>query len=233
MQVRDPLACGVMEEGTRLVLVRHGESLAQELGIVGGHEGCRGLSARGRRQVEALRNRWVETGEVDDPVVCASVMPRALETAAILAPALGVPEAEIIRDCGLCEHHPGEGDGLLREEYDARYPFPETGWSPDLRRCPGDETWNEMAERVATTFDHLAGRQPGRTVVVATHGGWIVQVMIRLLGIDPGRDGMRAWLGCSNGSITEWRRVAKRYQQSATVWELTRYNDTAHLAGLP
>jgi probable phosphoglycerate mutase len=222
-----------MEEGTRLVLVRHGESLAQALGIVGGHDGCRGLSERGRRQVTALRNRWTETGEVGgDPVLYASVMPRAVETAAILAPSLGLGGAEIAQDCGLCEHHPGEGDGLSREEYDERYPYPETGWSPDLRRCPGDETWNEMAARVAESFEGLARRHRGRTVVVATHGGWIVQVAIRLLGIDPGRSHSRAWLGCANASITEWRRVAQRYDDTTSVWELTRYNDTAHLAGL-
>ena len=221
-------------EGTRLVLVRHGESLAQELGIVGGHEGCRGLSAAGRRQVEALRDRWDRTGEVgDNPVLCASIMPRAVETAAILAPSLGLAVDHIAQDCGLCEHHPGEGDGLTRAEYEARYPFPAEGWSPDVRRCPGDETWNEMAVRVGTAFDDLAARYPGRTVVVATHGGWIVQVMIRLLGIDPGRDGTRAWLGCNNASVTEWRRVTQRYEDTATVWELARYNDTAHLHGWP
>lgn len=221
-------------EGTRLVLVRHGESLAQQLGIVGGHKGCTGLSERGRRQVEALRDRWATTGEVGEGVVlCASVMPRAVETAAILAPALDVADADIARDCGLCEHHPGDGDGLPRATYDERYPFPAGGWAPDVRRCPGDETWNEMAARVNTAFEGLVERHAGRTVVVATHGGWIVQLMIRLLGIDPGRDGQRAWLACANASITEWRQVPQRYSPLATVWELTRLNDTAHLADLP
>lgn len=221
-----------MSEGTRVVLVRHGESLAQELGIVGGHKGCRGLTDRGRRQVAALRDRWLATGELGErPLLCASVMPRAVETAGILAPAVGVDEAEIPQDCGLCEHHPGEGDGLLRAEYDERYPFPDTGWAPDVRRDPGSETWNEMAARVAGAFDALVERHTGRTVVVATHGGVIVQLMIRLLGIDPARNGSRAWLGCSNGSITEWRQVTHRYAPDTAVWELARYNDTAHLAG--
>ena len=44
-------------EGTRIVLVRHGESRAQELGILGGHDGCTGLSDLGREQVGRLRDR--------------------------------------------------------------------------------------------------------------------------------------------------------------------------------
>ena len=41
-----------MEE-TRIVLVRHGQSLAQQHRVIGGHRGCKGLSDRGRAQVEA------------------------------------------------------------------------------------------------------------------------------------------------------------------------------------
>jgi 2,3-bisphosphoglycerate-dependent phosphoglycerate mutase len=69
-------------EGTRIVLVRHGESLAQELGILGGHTGCTGLSTRGRRQAGALRERLASTGELAGAAALyASVMPRAIETA--------------------------------------------------------------------------------------------------------------------------------------------------------
>ena len=37
---------------TRLVLVRHGESRAIVDEIVGGHEGCKGLTDEGRRQAQ-------------------------------------------------------------------------------------------------------------------------------------------------------------------------------------
>src|SRR5215207_6140473 len=215
-------------EGTRVLLVRHGESRAQELGIVGGHRGCQGLSARGRRQVEALRDRWAASDELDaaPPVLYTSIMPRAIETATILAPALGVAVPSIVQDCDLCEHHPG--DGVSRDEYDERYPVPDTGWDPLLRRDPGGETWHEMAERVAGVFDRLVAAHPGGTIVVACHGGVIVQLMIKLLGLDPGRTGERAWLDCRNASVTEFRRVSKRYAPEVVGWELVRYNDHAH-----
>ena len=102
---------------TRIVLVRHGESLAQERRIVGGHRGCEGLSDLGRRQAQALRNRLAQTGELAGAAALyASIMPRAIETASIISPAIG--SLEVVRDCDFCEIHPGEGDGLSWDEYD-------------------------------------------------------------------------------------------------------------------
>lgn len=219
-------------EGTRIVMVRHGESLAQQRQIVGGHKGCEGLSDLGRRQVTALRDRWKEADELGgDVVLYASVMPRAIETAEILAPALGQPE--IIEDCTFCEHHPGEGDGLPWREFDELYPHPDEGWSPDIRRDPGGETWNEMAERVREGFDGLVADHPGETVVVASHGGVIVQTMIRWLLIDPTATGERAWFSPANSSVTEWRCAPNPYGNRTGNWELVRFNDHAHLAGAP
>lgn len=219
-------------DGTRIVMVRHGESLAQELRIVGGHEGCQGLSETGRTQVAALRDRWRASGEITgDVALYASVMPRAIETAEILAPALGDPEISL--DCDLCEHHPGEGDGLSWEIFDQRYPHPDEGWTPDHRRAPGSETWNEMAARVASGLDRLVERHAGGTVVVACHGGVIVQSMIRWLALDPPFGVERAWFSPENASITEWRRRANPYSPRTGPWELARFNDHAHLLGTP
>ncbi len=218
-------------DGTRIVMVRHGESLAQERRIVGGHQGCQGLSERGRAQVEALRDRVSGTGELGAEVVLyASLMPRAVETAHILAPVLGDPD--ILQDCGLCEHHPGEGDGLSWEVFDERYPHGPDGFQPDFRRAPGSETWNEMAARVTAAVDRLVERHRGRTVVVASHGGVIVQSMMRFLGVDPGGTD-RAWFSPENASLTEWRWGANPYSRHTLEWELVRFNDHAHLAGKP
>jgi probable phosphoglycerate mutase len=218
-------------DGTRIVLVRHGQSRAQELRVVGGHKGCSGLSTTGRLQVEALRDRWKASGELGEVVALyASVMPRAVETAEILAPALGGPE--ILQDCDLCEHHPGEGDGLPWDDYDRLYPYPAGGWNPDARRDPGGETWREMADRVASGIDRLVERHAGGTVVVASHGGVIVQSMLRWLAMDEEPRRERAWFSPENASITEWRHGANPYRDRSISWELARFNDQAHLVGL-
>ena len=54
--------------------------------------GCTGLTERGGAQAEALRDRLVATGELAGAdALYASVLPRAIETAEMLAPALVVP----------------------------------------------------------------------------------------------------------------------------------------------
>ncbi len=74
---------------TRLVLVRHGESVASVNRAIGGPRTCAGLSDHGRAQCDRLAARLAETGELGDVVLYASGYPRAQETAARLAGALG------------------------------------------------------------------------------------------------------------------------------------------------
>jgi probable phosphoglycerate mutase len=219
-------------EGTRIVLVRHGESRAQELGLLGGHDGCQGLSSRGRRQAEALRDRLAASAELAGAsALYASLMPRAIETAEIVAPAVGA--LDVVRHCDFCEGHPGEADGLTWAEVAERAaPRPIVdGWDPDHRPVPGWETWKEMGERVTRGLDMLVDRHPGELVVVACHGGVIAQSMLRWLALSPTSEG-RAWFAPENTSITEWRFSQNPWQAGTFPLELVRYNDHAHLAGL-
>jgi broad specificity phosphatase PhoE len=218
-------------DGTRVVLIRHGESCAQEREFMGGHSGCTGLSELGRRQAKALAERLAASGELADAsALYASLMPRAVETASIIADAIG--GHEIVQDCDLCEFHPGEGDGLTYAEYDRRWPSTEP-WHPDLRRAPGSETWSEMAARVARGLDRIVERHRGETVVVACHGGVIVHSLNRWLGLASGGIGERAWFNPVNTSLTEWRYGPTPSWHPASIsLELVRFNDHAHLVGL-
>src|SRR4051794_21904722 len=114
---------------TRLVLIRHGLSQCTVDSIVGGIKGCTGLAPEGRRQAELLRDRLVRTQElVDADVVYTSVLPRAIETAEIIAPGLGaVGESPAKQDAELSELEPGEADGLTWAEYSQRYPKSDMG----------------------------------------------------------------------------------------------------------
>ena len=215
-------------EGTRIVLVRHGESRAQELGILGGHAGCQGLSALGRSQAESLRDRLSETRELADAsALYASVMPRAIETAQIISSALG--GLEVRSECDFCEGHPGEADGLTWAELDQRFPSGE--WDADSRRAPGWETWREMGDRVSAALAALVTRHPGETVVVACHGGVVVHSMMHFLSLGEVTTDSRAWISPDNTSITEWRLAANPYQKGTLPVELVRFNDFAHLSG--
>jgi probable phosphoglycerate mutase len=214
---------------TRLVLVRHGESRSAVDRIVGGHQGCKGLSPRGRRQAEALRDRLTRTGELaDTSVVLTSRLPRAIETAEIIAPALGGLTAD--QRCDLCEIHPGDADGLTWEEFDARYrsnPAPRSPYQPG---APGGESWAEFFLRVGAALRRAADENAGRTVVLVCHGG-VIEGSFAAFGNQPLRRSFD--LNIENTSLTEWTRpVDNGSREGEPRWRLVRFNDSAHLHGV-
>jgi broad specificity phosphatase PhoE len=210
---------------TRLVLVRHGESACNVRQVIGGLTGCTGLSKLGVRQVEALRDRWARSGELDGPVVLyASLLPRARQTAEILRPALGRPE--VIADCDLCELHPGVADGMSWPDYEATYRRPDWGADPDRVFSPGGESWSSFHTRVEVTLRALHDRHPGETVVVASHAGVITSSLYSFLGVPRRPPGLRLTPGYA--AVTEWEAAGGQFR-------LLGYNDAAHLAaaGVP
>jgi probable phosphoglycerate mutase len=120
---------------TRLVFVRHGESVHAVRGIVGGPRGCQGLTEVGREQARRLAARLTTELGGDGPIgVYSSVLRRAVETAAPVAAALGTTAVE---DCGLCTWHiPAYADGLPGAEHALEgggvfRPASVTEWSAD------------------------------------------------------------------------------------------------------
>lgn len=215
--------------GTRLVMIRHGESVAQRDDTVAGHDGCQGLTEVGRAQAAALGKRLRATGELGAvSVLHTSLMPRARQTADIVAAALGGVAVE--EACALCEYHPGEGDGLSQTEFDARYPTVNP-WDPHERRAPGGETWAEMAHRVAAGLDALIDAHRGGTVVAVTHSGVIIHAMLRWLDLRFVRQPDLAWLEAANASLTSWQVTANPFRPDGLPLELVTFSDAAHLVG--
>lgn len=206
---------------THLVLVRHGHAAAIDSGVVAGHRGCTGLSATGRRQAEALRDRFAAQGFRPDALV-TSVLPRAIETAEILSPGLGIDPARIPHDCELCERHPGEGDGLTWEKLVARYGRLDPVIDPDRPMSPGGESGRVFRHRVEVAVTRLVEAHDGRTVVAVVHAGVILATTLALLGLGPRHLAHEL----ENASVTEWVRAADGH------WLLHRFNDAAHLEPL-
>jgi probable phosphoglycerate mutase len=209
------------ERGTRLVLVRHGESVSNAAGVIAGHLSCTGLSDLGRRQAEALAARLRRTGELAGAAaIYTSILPRAHETAEIVAGGLGSPGLVPERTCDLCEQHPGEADGLMWDDYQARYGPYSARNDPQRPFSPGGESWAEVLSRVSTTLPEIARRHAGGIVLVVAHGGVIDASLVCFLGLADHGAGVsfRTW----NASLTEWQHTGRR-------WALVRYNDTAHL----
>ncbi|HEX3461441.1 MAG TPA: histidine phosphatase family protein [Acidimicrobiales bacterium] len=217
---------------TRLVLVRHGEAECNVSGVCGGIKGCTGLTAKGVGQVTALADRLATTRELAGAdALYASVLPRAIETAELLAPALRSlgpdgsffgPAPTIIAECGLCELHPGEADGLTWEEFSARFDGPDWDQHPDHPIAPGGESWTGFVLRVADALEAVAARHPGGLVVVACHAGVIEASLLSMLPLVGGRAGARLQLRTRHASLTAWE-----VEQGG--WRLLGYNDASHL----
>ena len=205
---------------TRIVLIRHGEALAFVNQMVAGH-GCEGLSDHGREQAVLLRDRLVRSGELRDAsVLHASLMRRAHETAEIIAPGIGDGTLEVRQDCGLCEQHPGDADGILWTEYDERFGSTHTLRIEDRSHvgAPGSESIDMMVARVGQALARLADEHKRETIVVACHGGVVGCSFEALAGIPFGALVHHT----ENTAITEWLH-------SDRGWSLVRFNDAAHL----
>lgn len=204
----------------RLLLVRHGESVCGVNGVVGGATGCTGLTERGRAQAEALRDRFERTGEADGALLYSSTLPRAVETAAILSPALGADGPPALDE--LRELDPGEADAITWDRFREVYGDFDMVEEPDRPLAPGGESLSAFRSRVESAIERFVAEHDGRTVVAACHGGVIFMSLVLLLGLPR----PRAEAGIHPGftSITEWRRDDGR-------WWLVRYNDAAHILG--
>ncbi len=212
-----------MTAETRVFVVRHGESQAQATHILSGHDTCTGLTDLGRAQVGALTARLVRTGELGTvDAVYTSVLPRARETAAILAPALGGLGAQA--ECEWCEIHAGVAEGMDFDEMRAKY-LPGARYAgPYDRPIPEGESWADLYTRVGTRLQRAAAEHEGETVVVAGHGGTIGASFVAF-GHLPMPQATDIVHNVHNASITEWVGTGGR-------WRLVRFNDAAHLHDL-
>lgn len=205
--------------GSRLVIVRHGEAVCNAEDSLGGHDTCKGLTALGRRQVESLADRLSRTDELVGAVALySSVLPRAVETAGILAPALG--GLDVRQSCSLCERHVGRADGMSWTQYEAAFGRQVPGVDDDRPFAPGGESLSAFFDRAETALYDVMAAHQGRLVVVAGHGGIIGASCVRFLELPRNGAGFLSYI--DNASMTEWCWTGRR-------WWLVRYNDAAHL----
>jgi probable phosphoglycerate mutase len=207
----------------RLVLVRHGDAHAGFHGVVGGRTGCSGLTPLGRRQAEALRDHLAGSGRLQADALVSSVLPRAVETAQIIAPGLGIELGA--QECDMCEVHTGEADGLTWTEYGTRYGGFDMEAEPDRVFAPGGDSWNSFHERVRTMLGRLTRDHAGQTVVAVCHAGVIMASLRVLLGIP--HPGTGAQLRPTNTGLTEWE-----HDDVLDRWTLHGFNDAGHLLAL-
>jgi len=200
-----------------LYCVRHGESDYNVQGRLQGHSNLPALSPLGRRQSEA-----VATALAGLPIeaVYASPLRRALQTAAIIADALG---REVRTDPRLMEIDVGVFQDQLRSDLEKDHSETLRQWrsgDPDFV-IPGGESRRQLARRGREAFEAI-WRAGHRHALVVAHGGVLVTTIKSLLGIplqDPP-------LALENGSITTLSGSDTGHV------ELLAFNQVDHLAGV-
>lgn len=207
---------------TNLYLIRHGEAVCNVDGTIAGIRSDVGLTELGVTQAQRLRDRLAATGEIAANALVSSTLPRAWQTAEIIAPALGLP---IIPDDDAQELRPGDADGLNITDFLERYgPFSDFREDPYLPLAPGAESWGSFTARVGEFLYRIVRDYAGQSVVIVCHGGVIDASLLIGLGVGatvpaPGQFHTR------NASITHWERERIK---GLDTWRLSRYNDNLH-----
>ena len=207
---------------TSVFVIRHGAY--DHRPAPGGSEAAcdYGLSDLGVRQVEALRGRLAQTQEIQPDRLFCSTLPRARQTAELIAPVFGIEPWAIPE---LCEWESGNealGDETFMAEFRKLAP-------PDRRRhrfAPNCETIFEFTQRIHGRLRELLNEHEGKTIALVVHGGVVQAAFSYFLGFGPGpyEGGHPA---AANASITLWRRVSPDAD-----WVQEFSNDTHHLRGI-
>jgi probable phosphoglycerate mutase len=201
---------------TRLIILRHGET---EWNAESRYQGQLDspLTAAGRAQAEALGGRLA--GE-NVSALYSSDLGRARQTAEAIA---SRTRHAIVHHVGLRERHLGLFQGHIIQQ--AREQWPE-----EYRRLrsgqadytpPGGESQRALSDRVVAAVTEIAGRHPGETLAVVTHGGVLTALFRHVLGLP--LDAPRRFAR-SNAS---WNV----FTLSDAKWVMETWGDTSHLGG--
>lgn len=147
-----------------IIIVRHGEATHLTEGLTGGWTDSR-LTENGRAQARATGDFLAQALSGRSCRVYTSDLARALETAQLLAPALGV---EVEPEADLRELKNGVAANLkVDEAMSLMLPLslPAIDWVP----YPEAESWRDMAQRVFG-FLERASREHEEVAVLVAHG---------------------------------------------------------------
>jgi 2,3-bisphosphoglycerate-dependent phosphoglycerate mutase len=206
-----------MSEGTKIILIRHGETEWNLTGRWQGHADSP-LSERGVSQAVALGER-MKAEELD--YFYSSDLERAQHTARLVGEPSGWRAIlmESLRELDL-----GVLEGLTTEEMVETNPdeyksFRENG--PEYQ-VPGGESFHQFYNRCAKALEEIAGKHPGKKIGVVTHGGFLGAIFRYILKIPLEAERNFLLLNCS----------VNRLEKTKNGWNLVSWGDIAHLDGL-
>jgi broad specificity phosphatase PhoE len=195
----------------RLLLWRHGETDYNAAGRMQGHLDS-ALTPVGWNQA---RFAVPALARFSPDLVIASDLHRATDTATVLTEAIGVP---LRIDKRLRETHLGEWQGMTGPEVDAAYPGERDKWRTDAAWAPpGGESRVDVAGRAGEVVNDLLqpNSDAGESVLLASHGGLIVALTAKLLGLP-----IDIWPSLGGIMNCHWVELGRRDD----AWRLYAYN---------
>lgn len=195
----------------RLVLWRHGETDYNAAGRMQGHLDS-ALTPVGWNQA---RFAVPALARFSPDLVIASDLRRATDTATVLTEAIGVP---LRIDKRLRETHLGEWQGFTGQQVDETYPGERARWRVDATWAPpGGESRVDVAERAMEVVADLdqPNSDAGDAVLLATHGGLIIALTAKLLGLP-----VPSWPSLGGIANCHWVELTRRDGN----WRLAAYN---------
>lgn len=207
----------MLEQATRIVLIRHGETAWNRETRIQGHTDIP-LSSLGLAQAARLAEALADE---DLEAVYASDLSRARQTAEALAGSRGL---SVRLDAGLRERAFGCFEGLSWQEIEQRHPEDAARWrkrEPDFP-VGGGESLNVFSARCLEAAHRAAAAHPGQSIALVAHGG-VLDCLYRA-ATRVALDAPRSWqLG--NAAIN-------RLLATPDGFTLIGWNDDRHLAGL-
>ncbi len=179
-----------------LIVVRHGQSVANLEGKYAGHYNTP-LTDAGKLQAEKSAEYVAEKYKID--AVFSSDLDRAYETAKALGDKVGI---EVVKSAEIKEIFCGTWENMKVTDVAAEYEEDYKVWVNDFCNCrpTNGESVKEHYERIVRAFEKLAKEYAGKTAYVATHGTPIRVLMAETCGAGLEKIAEVPW--ASNASLT-------------------------------
>jgi len=201
----------------KIILTRHGISThnleAQGKQAFVGRAQSSVLTTDGARQALALAQRLKREERIG--VIFSSSLPRATETAWIIARELGIEK--IKEELAFIEMEKGQWVGQKWSKILTKKTVKQWNDDPLGFRPPGGESWGDVADRAWPAFRNLMRYQ--KDVLLVAHSNVLRMILFRILGFDL-RKAYDIKFNCC--SITELEVIDGRIF-------VRRLNDHAHL----
>ena len=170
----------MFEKMVRLILVRHGESIANKEGIYQGQTYDTGLTKRGVKQARASAKTLAKM-KIDK--IISSPLRRTKDSAEIIGRQLKTP---VLVEHRIIEISHGEWEGKHKEWVKKSYPDLLETWKekPTEAQMPNGENMEKVSKRINKFLQAVRKNYDGKNILVVGHDLIMRTMIANLLGLS-------------------------------------------------